>query len=78
MLFRSRLLFISAHLAAHASGLEIRKANVRKILEEMEIDDFTGLPARHGGDVSDRFDQAFFLGDLKCVVSPESLIQLCS
>ena len=62
----SRLLFVSAHLAAHASALEIRKANVHKILSELEVDDF--LPPGHelkkAANVSDRFDQAIFMGDL--------------
>lgn len=60
----SRLLFISAHLAAHAHHLEMRKANVKKIFDELEIDDFLG-DAPKTGSVTDRFDQTFFLGDLK-------------
>lgn len=60
----SRLLFISAHLAAHASNIDIRKANIKKIMEELVIDDFSesdlsGLP------LAERFDQVFFMGDLK-------------
>ncbi|KAL8286282.1 hypothetical protein RQP46_004770 [Phenoliferia psychrophenolica] len=59
----SRLLFISAHLAAHASALEIRKANVVKILSELKVDDFTGRE-QSAVPLTDRFDQCFFLGDL--------------
>lgn len=62
----SRLLFVSAHLAAHASASEIRKANVHKILTELEVDDF--LPPdderKKETNVSNKFDQTFFLGDL--------------
>ncbi|GAA6033697.1 hypothetical protein JCM8097_004387 [Rhodosporidiobolus ruineniae] len=63
----SRLLFISAHLAAHASGLEIRKANALKILEEMDVDDFWDSAGKMGPkpkELSERFDQTFFMGDL--------------
>ncbi|GAA6017294.1 hypothetical protein JCM10207_003683 [Rhodosporidiobolus poonsookiae] len=63
----SRLLFISAHLAAHASGLEIRKANALKILEEMDVDDFWEASGKAGPkprEVTERFDQTFFMGDL--------------
>ncbi|GAA5873368.1 hypothetical protein JCM8547_007079 [Rhodosporidiobolus lusitaniae] len=63
----SRLLFISAHLAAHASGLEIRKANALKILEEMDVDDFWEASGKVGPkpkELSARFDQTFFVGDL--------------
>lgn len=45
---------------------DIRKANVAKILGEMEIDDFLGEGSK-SGDLTSRFDQTFFLGDLKCV-----------
>ncbi|GAA5828009.1 hypothetical protein JCM11251_005689 [Rhodosporidiobolus azoricus] len=68
LLFAShRLLFISAHLAAHASGLEIRKANALKILEEMDVDDFWEQSGKVGPkprELSERFDQTFFMGDL--------------
>ncbi|GAA6059865.1 hypothetical protein JCM10212_007070 [Sporobolomyces blumeae] len=63
----SRLLFVSAHLAAHASAIEIRKANVLKIFEELDVDDFWAASGRMGPKpkhVTDRFDQTFFLGDL--------------
>ncbi|GAA5923788.1 uncharacterized protein JCM15063_003766 [Sporobolomyces koalae] len=66
-LANSRLLFVSAHLAAHASAIEIRKANVLKILEEIAVDDFWQTSGKLGPkpkNLSDRFDQAFFLGDL--------------
>lgn len=59
----SRIAFISAHLAAHAKNLEIRKQNVRKILSELELDDFVGN--QDGLELSERFDQTFFVGDLK-------------
>ncbi|GAA5907517.1 hypothetical protein JCM5296_004103 [Sporobolomyces johnsonii] len=63
----SRLLFVSAHLAAHASGLEIRKANALKILDELDVDDYWEASGRVGPkpkNITDRFDQTFFLGDL--------------
>ncbi|BGP12145.1 hypothetical protein JCM10213v2_000056 [Rhodosporidiobolus nylandii] len=62
-----RLLFISAHLAAHASALEIRKANALKILEEMDVDDFWESSGKMGPkprELSERFDNTFFIGDL--------------
>ncbi|GAA5962952.1 hypothetical protein JCM3765_006726, partial [Sporobolomyces pararoseus] len=63
----SRLLFVSAHLAAHASAIEIRKQNVQKILSEIVVDDFWEASGKLGPkpkNVTDRFDQTFFLGDL--------------
>jgi hypothetical protein len=60
-----RLLFVSAHLAAHQDASAIRASNVNKIKEELEIDDF--LPPRsprHKQDLTDRFDYVFWLGDL--------------
>ncbi|GAA5940405.1 hypothetical protein JCM1841_004306 [Sporobolomyces salmonicolor] len=63
----SRLLFVSAHLAAHASGLEIRKANALKILDELDVDDYYEASGKIGPkpkNITDRFDQTFFLGDL--------------
>ncbi|BGP28309.1 hypothetical protein JCM10296v2_000041 [Rhodotorula toruloides] len=65
----TRLLFVSAHLAAHASGFEIRKANAQKILDELggQIDDFWRDEGRMGPKpkrLVDRFDQTFFIGDL--------------
>ncbi|KDE06903.1 hypothetical protein MVLG_02791 [Microbotryum lychnidis-dioicae p1A1 Lamole] len=59
----SKLLFISAHLAAHANGNLLRKANAQKILDELVIDDFAGGGAK-AGDLMTRFDQVFFVGDL--------------
>ncbi|SCV67954.1 BQ2448_75 [Microbotryum intermedium] len=59
----SKLLFISAHLAAHANGNMLRKANTQKILDELVIDDFAGGGAK-AGDLMNRFDQVFFIGDL--------------
>ncbi|GAA5918809.1 hypothetical protein JCM6882_006354 [Rhodosporidiobolus microsporus] len=67
LLASHRLLFVSAHLAAHASGLEIRKANALKILEEMDVDDFWEQSGKVGPkprELSERFDQTFFMGDL--------------
>ncbi|KAK4050419.1 hypothetical protein OIV83_003489 [Microbotryomycetes sp. JL201] len=58
-----RLLFVSAHLAAHAHAVDIRKANVRKIFDEMVIDDFTGKGPK-AGSLPERFDTTFFMGDL--------------
>lgn len=60
----TRLLFVSAHLAAHASGLEIRKANAQKILDELDLDDFLGPSAPRSKKLIDRFDHTFFMGDL--------------
>ncbi|KAK4049626.1 hypothetical protein OIO90_005385 [Microbotryomycetes sp. JL221] len=59
----SRLLFISAHLAAHAHAVDLRKANVKKIFDEMVVDDFLGQGAR-AGNLTNRFEQTFFMGDL--------------
>lgn len=66
----SRFAFISAHLAAHASALDIRKANARKILAELELDDFKG--SKSGGEIelTELFDQTFFMGDLKYASPP--------
>ena len=55
---------MSAHLAAHASGLEIRKANARKILDELDLDDFLETAGPKPKKLVDRFDHAFFMGDL--------------
>lgn len=60
----TRLLFVSAHLAAHASGLEVRKANARKILDELDLDDFLETAGPKPKKLVDRFDHAFFMGDL--------------
>ncbi|GJN91942.1 hypothetical protein Rhopal_004967-T1 [Rhodotorula paludigena] len=63
----TRLLFISAHLAAHASGLEFRKANTTKILDELVVDDFWESSGKMGPkpkQLIDRFDSVFFAGDL--------------
>ncbi|GAA6053572.1 hypothetical protein JCM3770_005200 [Rhodotorula araucariae] len=66
-LHNTRLLFISAHLAAHASGLEFRKANAIKILNEIAVDDFWVASGQEGPrppKLADRFDAVFFAGDL--------------
>ncbi|GAA5856924.1 hypothetical protein JCM9279_003597 [Rhodotorula babjevae] len=67
-LHQTRLLFISAHLAAHASGLEFRKANALKILDELVVDDFWDNRGGEQGPrpekLIDRFDGVFFAGDL--------------
>lgn len=60
----SRLLFISAHLAAHASGLEIRKANALKIFEELDVDDFWEASGKVGPkpkELTERFDQTLYV-----------------
>ncbi|KAK4702445.1 hypothetical protein P7C70_g3778, partial [Phenoliferia sp. Uapishka_3] len=59
----SRVLFISAHLAAHASQLDNRVANVKKIFEELQVDDFSGKD-QSALPLTERFDQCFFMGDL--------------
>lgn len=71
----SRFAFISAHLAAHASALEVRKANARKILGELELDNFKG--GKSGGvvELTDLFDQTFFMGDLKYILCFLSMFQ---
>ena len=48
----------------YARNLEIRKANIVKILSELKVDDFTGRD-QSGMPLPDRFDQTFFMGDLK-------------
>lgn len=55
---------MSAHLAAHASGLDIRKANAQKILDELDVDDFLEGMGPKQRRLVDRFDQTFFMGDL--------------
>lgn len=80
----SRLLFISAHLAAHShaigkhdvaslriiiesdthDGIDLRKANIQKIFAELEVDDFLASSSKPSH-LTDRFDQTFFMGDLK-------------
>lgn len=66
-----RLLFISVHLAAHASRYQERVENLKRIflnLREGEIDDFCPDPsARAGPEVlktSERWDQVFLMGDM--------------
>ncbi|TNY23723.1 hypothetical protein DMC30DRAFT_413847 [Rhodotorula diobovata] len=66
-LHQTRLLFVSAHLAAHASGLEFRKANALKILDELVVDDFWDERGQQGPrpeKLVDRFEAVFFAGDL--------------
>ncbi|BGP44239.1 hypothetical protein JCM10450v2_000050 [Rhodotorula kratochvilovae] len=66
-LHHTRLLFVSAHLAAHASGLEFRKANAAKILDELVVDDFWAQSGKEGPrpeKLVERFDAVFFAGDL--------------
>ncbi|WFD08289.1 hypothetical protein MVES1_003661 [Malassezia vespertilionis] len=61
-----RLLFINAHLAAHASKMEARVANINKIESEMSVDTFL-LPndVRNAFEQSSlRFDHSFWCGDL--------------
>ncbi|KAH8929166.1 DNase I-like protein [Atractiella rhizophila] len=59
----SRLLFMSTHLAAHQGGVAIRKANVEKIKHELTNNDFQPGEST-SKDITDRFDQVFFFGDL--------------
>lgn len=75
-LHQTRLLFVSAHLAAHARGLEFRKANALKILDELVVDDFWDERGQQGPrpeKLVDRFEAVFFAGDLKCAFSSSSL-----
>jgi len=46
----------------------MRKANITKIFEEIAVDDFWVASGKLGPkpkNITDRFDQTFFLGDLK-------------
>ena len=60
-----RLLFVSAHLAAHQDATALRISNVHKIKEELEIDCFES-DRKHSvpPDVTERFDITFWFGDL--------------
>ena len=62
----TRLLFINAHLAAHANRLDARIANIEKIKSELKVDTF--LPPNHpllkSNDITKCFDHCFWCGDL--------------
>lgn len=62
----SRLLFINAHLAAHAHKLDARLANIAKIKSELNVDTFLPPedPRNHLKDVTEKFDHCFWCGDL--------------
>lgn len=61
-----RLLFVNAHLAAHADKLDTRIANVLKIKQELKLNDFLDNddPRKGLDDITDRFDTTFWCGDL--------------
>ena len=66
MLGTTRLLFINAHLAAHANRIDARIANIEKIKSELNVDTF--LPPDHPQldkrDITKNFDHCFWCGDL--------------
>lgn len=66
MLGTTRLLFINAHLAAHANHIDARIANIEKIKAELNVDTF--LPPDHPQldkrDITKNFDHCFWCGDL--------------
>lgn len=61
-----RLLFVNAHLAAHADKMDTRLANIAKIKAELKLDDFLDEsdPRKGFEDITDRFDTTFWCGDL--------------
>lgn len=64
-IFNHRFLFINVHLAAHASAIEKRKEDMRRILDGLnELEDFSGRISA-GKTIPDRWDQVFILGDMK-------------
>ncbi|KAG8908354.1 hypothetical protein FRB99_007281 [Tulasnella sp. 403] len=60
------LLFINAHLAAHADRQAERLANMAKIKADLEVDTFLAPddPRNVAEDLTDRFDHSFIFGDL--------------
>jgi hypothetical protein len=66
-----RLLFINAHLAAHASRVDARIANIAKIKSELRLNNFLPLdhPKSTAEDLTDRFDTTFWCGDCECRAS---------
>ncbi|WFD36262.1 hypothetical protein MCUN1_003140 [Malassezia cuniculi] len=63
---RTRLLFVNSHLAAHASKVDARIANINKIRTELDVDTFLPKndPRRRLQDVTQRFDYSFWFGDM--------------
>ncbi|EJT46292.1 hypothetical protein A1Q1_05121 [Trichosporon asahii var. asahii CBS 2479] len=61
-----RLLFVNAHLAAHADKMDARLANIAKIKAELKLNDFLDEsdPRKGFEDITDRFDTTFWCGDL--------------
>lgn len=61
-----RMLFVNAHLAAHADKMDARLANIAKIKAELKLDDFLDDddPRKKFEDITDRFDTTFWCGDL--------------
>lgn len=60
-----RLLFVNAHLAAHAERNDARLANISKIKSELNLDCFLPPddPRAALEDITDRFDTTFWCGD---------------
>lgn len=60
------ILFVNAHLAAHAGRMDLRMANLCKIKTELSLDTFLSVddPRQMAEDITDRFDYTFFFGDL--------------
>ncbi|WFD30018.1 hypothetical protein MSPP1_001031 [Malassezia sp. CBS 17886] len=77
-----RLLFVNAHLAAHANRLDARVENAWKIATGLHVDTFLppGDPRNALSDVCARFDYCFWCGDLNYISRrhAEWLIQNCS
>lgn len=63
---QTRLLFVNSHLAAHASKVDARVANIAKISSELDVDTFLPEddPRNNFSDVTQRFDYSFWFGDL--------------
>lgn len=61
-----RLLFVNAHLAAHAERNDARLANIAKIKSELNLNCFLPPddPRSRLDDITDRFDTTFWCGDL--------------
>lgn len=62
----SRLLFVNSHLAAHASKVDARVANIKKISTDLVVDSYLPSedPRNKLPDVTQRFDYSFWFGDL--------------
>ena len=79
-LYRTTLLFVSAHFTAHQHKVADRNADFQRINAELPL--HCEVPPRHppGTPLTDRFDMVFWLGDLnyridgnRSVVRPEQI-----